>query len=45
MTERNLALNDSGNHRYGAIQHFLDEGLIADVVRIVKTGKEASVRR
>lgn len=29
--------------RDGAIEHFLDEGLITDVVRIVKTGKEASV--
>jgi RIO kinase 1 len=29
--------------RATAFDHFLDEGLITDVVRIVKTGKEASV--
>ena len=28
---------------YTAADHFLGEGLITDVVRIVKTGKEASV--
>jgi len=42
-TERTLALNDTEDHRHGAIEHFLDEGLIAGVVRIIKTGKEASV--
>lgn len=36
-------MNDHENHRKNAIQHFLDEGLITGVVRIVKTGKEASV--
>ena len=31
------------DHPHGAIDHFLDEGLITGVVRIIKTGKEASV--
>ncbi len=36
-------MNDIENQQRGAIEHFLDEGLIAGVVRIIKTGKEASV--
>ena len=36
-------MNDTENHQPGAIEHFLDQGLIVGVVRIVKTGKEASV--
>ena len=31
------------NQEHGPVAHFLDEGLITGVVRIVKTGKEASV--
>jgi RIO kinase 1 len=31
------------NEQYGSFGYFIDEGLISDVVRIVKTGKEASV--
>ena len=31
------------DHERGALDHFLDEGLITSVMRIVKTGKEASV--
>ena len=31
------------NEQQGSAEHFLDEGLITDVLRIVKTGKEASV--
>ena len=36
-------MNDTEYDQPGAIEHFLDEGLIEGVVRIVKTGKEASV--
>jgi RIO kinase 1 len=36
-------VNDASDHRQDAVQHFLDEGLLRGVVRIVKTGKEASV--
>ena len=36
-------MNDDDHRDGGAIGHFLDEGLITSVVRIVKTGKEASV--
>ncbi|MGZ5352365.1 MAG: RIO1 family regulatory kinase/ATPase domain-containing protein [Actinomycetota bacterium] len=36
-------MNDHDDHALDATRHFLDEGLIAGVVRIVKTGKEASV--
>lgn len=35
--------HDDGEERHDATSHFLDEGLIDDVVRIVRTGKEASV--
>jgi len=31
------------NEQHGSAEHFLDEGLITDVLRVVKTGKEASV--
>jgi RIO kinase 1 len=34
---------ENENEQHGPFGHFLDEGLITDVVRIVKTGKEASV--
>jgi RIO kinase 1 len=37
------ALTQDSNDHDGPAQHFVDEGLITDVVRIVKTGKEASV--
>ena len=36
-------MHPTDNHEYGSIDHFVGEGLITDVVRIVKTGKEASV--
>jgi RIO kinase 1 len=36
-------LNDNDDQGSGAIAHFVDEGFIDGVVRIVKTGKEASV--
>jgi RIO kinase 1 len=36
-------LNDDDLDRHDAAGHFLDEGLIDGVVRIVKTGKEAAV--
>jgi RIO kinase 1 len=42
-TERNAALETHENEQHGSAEHFLDEGLITDVLRIVKTGKEASV--
>jgi RIO kinase 1 len=31
------------NEDHGSIEYFIDEGLITNVVRIIKTGKEASV--
>jgi RIO kinase 1 len=36
-------LHEIEEQERGAVEHFLDEGLITNVVRIVKTGKEASV--
>lgn len=36
-------MNPEQNERDGPVQFFVDEGLITDVVRIIKTGKEASV--
>lgn len=42
-TERNTALETIENEQHTPFGHFLDEGLITGVVRIVKTGKEASV--
>jgi RIO kinase 1 len=35
-------LEDENEHQ-GSFDYFIDEGLIGDVVRIIKTGKEASV--
>ena len=43
-TERNPALEPIEEQGQGGpVEHFVDEGLITGVVRIVKTGKEASV--
>jgi RIO kinase 1 len=36
-------LHLTDDHERGTVDHFVDEGLITDVLRIVKTGKEASV--
>jgi RIO kinase 1 len=40
---RDTTLNGTSDHRQAAVQHFVDEGLITGALRILKTGKEASV--